>query len=111
MIADLCDEQGKDNMDLSLRSNISEGVWRYLGNFGERLMTTQEAKSIGSVIAKKDGGDDVLKTIFITIASYRDWQCSYSKSPSQSQNIFYTDTELFISATVHTLSKIADFMS
>ena len=40
-------------------------------------MTTQEAKSIGSVIAKKDGGDDdVLETIFITIASYRDWQCS-----------------------------------
>lgn len=51
-------------MDLSSRSNISEEVRQYLGNFGERLMTTQEAKSIGSVIAKKDGDDDVLNNIY-----------------------------------------------
>lgn len=51
------------------------GVRRYLGNYGSRLMTPQEAKSIGSRI-KSRNSDDHLETIFVTIASYRDWQCS-----------------------------------
>ncbi len=53
----------------------NDGVRRYLGNFGSRLMTPSEAKSIGSRIPSKDDGE-LLETIFIAIASYRDWQCS-----------------------------------
>ncbi len=52
-----------------------DGVRRYLGNFGSRLMTPFEAKSIGSRIPSKGDGES-LETIFIAIASYRDWQCS-----------------------------------
>mmetsp|Transcript_20679 Transcript_20679/g.48572 ORF Transcript_20679/g.48572 Transcript_20679/m.48572 type:complete len:625 (-) Transcript_20679:165-2039(-) len=51
-----------------------DGIRRYLGNFGSRLMTPHEAKSIGSVITSKDGKQ--LETIFLAIASYRDYQCS-----------------------------------
>lgn len=58
-----------------------EGVRRYLGNFGSRLMTPVEAKSIGSRIPLKDGNNStsgavLLETIFVSVASYRDWQCS-----------------------------------
>jgi hypothetical protein len=52
-----------------------DGVRRYLGNFGSRLMTPFEAKSIGSRTPSKDNGE-LLETIYIAIASYRDWQCS-----------------------------------
>lgn len=52
-----------------------DGIRRYLGNFGSRLMTPSEAKSIGSRIPSKETGE-LLETIFIGIASYRDWQCS-----------------------------------
>eukprot|EP00581_Thalassiosira_minuscula_P018932 CAMPEP_0183721076 /NCGR_PEP_ID=MMETSP0737-20130205/13494_1 /TAXON_ID=385413 /ORGANISM="Thalassiosira miniscula, Strain CCMP1093" /LENGTH=689 /DNA_ID=CAMNT_0025951045 /DNA_START=18 /DNA_END=2087 /DNA_ORIENTATION=- len=55
-----------------------DGVRRYLGNYGARLMTPVEAKSIGSRIpsqnASKSG--EMLETIFVAIASYRDYQCS-----------------------------------
>ena len=53
-----------------------DGVRRYLGNYGSRLMTPSEAKSIGSRIPSQDDGEETLETIFIAIASYRDWQCS-----------------------------------
>lgn len=52
-----------------------DGVRRYLGNFGSRLMTPSEAESVGSRIPSKDDGE-LLETIFIAIASFRDWQCS-----------------------------------
>ena len=51
-----------------------DGIRRYLGNFGRRLMTLHEAKSIGSFITAKDGKR--LETIFLAIASYRDFQCA-----------------------------------
>ena len=69
-------------------TDSSSGVRRYLGNYGSRLMTPNEAKSIGSRIPNKNGvtiedghgsgGDDdnLLDTIFVAISSYRDWQCS-----------------------------------
>ena len=68
-IADL-----REQIDPSLSSTPGEGVRRYLGNYGERLMTPTEAKSIGSRI--QDGEGNELETIFVTVASYRDWQCS-----------------------------------
>ena len=52
------------------------GVRRYLGNVGSRLMTTQEAKSVGSRVASEENNGELLETIFVSIASYRDWQCS-----------------------------------
>ena len=64
----------RKQLDPSLSTTDGEGVRRYLGNYGERLMTTIEAKSIGSRI--KDGEGNELETIFVTVASYRDWQCS-----------------------------------
>ena len=57
------------------------GIREYLGNFGERLMTVKEAKSIGSFVPNyntnsKEGGEpSQLETIFVAIASYRDFQC------------------------------------
>lgn len=69
VIADL-----REQVDPSIKTNNGEGVRRYLGNYGERLMTPQEAKSIGSHVTTQ-GGEE-LETIFITVASYRDWQCS-----------------------------------
>ncbi|KAL9187926.1 hypothetical protein ACHAXT_006304 [Thalassiosira profunda] len=53
-----------------------DGVRRYLGNFGSRLMTPAEAKSIGSRVPSSSGNGELLETIFVAIASYRDWQCS-----------------------------------
>ena len=44
-------------------------VRKYLGNYGERLITMEEAKSIGSF------DEDGHETIYITIASYRDPEC------------------------------------
>jgi [Skp1-protein]-hydroxyproline N-acetylglucosaminyltransferase len=44
------------------------GVRSYLGNNGESLMTLEQAQNIGS---KVNG----LETIFVAIASYRDFQC------------------------------------
>jgi hypothetical protein len=63
-------------------SSSASGVRRYLGNYGSRLMTPLEAKSIGSRISNKNGvtsgedENDLLDTIFVAISSYRDWQCS-----------------------------------
>ena len=50
------------------------GIRSYLGQNGNRLMTIQEAKTIGSYV------EDVInsqrhETIFVAIASYRDFQC------------------------------------
>ena len=44
------------------------GIRSYLGNHGDQLMTLDQAQSIGS---KVNG----LETIFVAIASYRDFQC------------------------------------
>mmetsp|Transcript_22771 Transcript_22771/g.35144 ORF Transcript_22771/g.35144 Transcript_22771/m.35144 type:complete len:518 (-) Transcript_22771:86-1639(-) len=46
------------------------GVREFLGNYGKRLITPEEASQIGSF--NKDG----LKTIYISIASYRDPECT-----------------------------------
>lgn len=71
VIADERERRGeKSSKDLP-----RDGVRRYLGNFGSRLMTPSEAKSIGSRIPSKDN-DELLETIFVAVASYRDWQCS-----------------------------------
>ena len=52
------------------------GIRKYLGDYGNRLMTLQEAKSIGSYITKTINQEDVLlETIYVAIASYRDFQC------------------------------------
>ena len=61
------------------------GIRSYLGNYGQRLMTLEEAQSIGSfVLSKNDGSKnnnnhhqkkERLETIFVAIASYRDYQC------------------------------------
>eukprot|EP00558_Chaetoceros_sp_UNC1202_P003216 CAMPEP_0197243528 /NCGR_PEP_ID=MMETSP1429-20130617/8958_1 /TAXON_ID=49237 /ORGANISM="Chaetoceros sp., Strain UNC1202" /LENGTH=527 /DNA_ID=CAMNT_0042703767 /DNA_START=268 /DNA_END=1854 /DNA_ORIENTATION=- len=48
------------------------GIRKYLGNYGEQLMTPTQAKSVGSVV---DDGIAGLETIFVAIASYRDFQC------------------------------------
>jgi [Skp1-protein]-hydroxyproline N-acetylglucosaminyltransferase len=44
------------------------GIRSYLGNYGESLMTLEQAQNIGS---KVNGHE----TIFVAIASYRDFQC------------------------------------
>jgi len=44
------------------------GIRSYLGNYGKKLMTPTQALSVGS---KVNG----LQTIFVAIASYRDFQC------------------------------------
>ena len=62
---------GSDNNSLP-----RDGVRRYLGNYGSRLMTSNEAKSIGSRVPSKSNDGKLLETIFIAIASYRDYQCS-----------------------------------
>ena len=52
------------------------GIRNYLGQYGSRLMTLQEAKSIGSYVTKTIHSKDVtLETIFAAIASYCDFQC------------------------------------
>eukprot|EP00551_Chaetoceros_affinis_P006452 CAMPEP_0203686210 /NCGR_PEP_ID=MMETSP0090-20130426/48946_1 /ASSEMBLY_ACC=CAM_ASM_001088 /TAXON_ID=426623 /ORGANISM="Chaetoceros affinis, Strain CCMP159" /LENGTH=595 /DNA_ID=CAMNT_0050555431 /DNA_START=492 /DNA_END=2279 /DNA_ORIENTATION=- len=73
-------------------SLFNEGVRTFLGNYGERLMTPQEAKMIGSYVRPLDreeqdnkdkdetkngqeGEEGLLETIFVSIASYRDYRC------------------------------------
>lgn len=46
-----------------------EGVRHFLGDYGQRLITPEEAAQIGSY--SRDG----LETIFISVASYRDPEC------------------------------------
>jgi hypothetical protein len=53
-----------------------DGVRRYLGGYGSRLMTPAEAGSVGSRVPVGRGGGERLDTIFVAIASYRDYQCS-----------------------------------
>lgn len=72
----------KNSTDPTLQRE--SGVRRYLGNYGSRLMTPVEAKSIGSRIPINNDKNTtntatepvLLETIFIAVASYRDWQCS-----------------------------------
>ncbi len=47
-----------------------KGVRHFLGNHGERLITTEEAKAIGSFDPMSG-----LETIYISVASYRDPEC------------------------------------
>lgn len=61
----------------------SKGLRNYLGNYGQRLMTKNEALSIGSQIPittpnNNDEKELMLETIYVSIASYRDWQCPYT---------------------------------
>ena len=44
------------------------GIRSYLGNYGENLMNLEQAQHIGSFV-------NGLETIFVAIASYRDFQC------------------------------------
>jgi hypothetical protein len=46
------------------------GVREFLGSYGERLITPEEANQIGSVTPEEG-----LKTIYISVASYRDPEC------------------------------------
>ena len=52
------------------------GIRSYLG-YGQRLMTLTEAKTIGSYVKLEHDNVavDPLETIFVAIASYRDFQC------------------------------------
>ena len=69
LIADERDKRSSGQTSISALPR--DGVRRYLG-FGNRLMTPREAKSIGSVITTKE---KQLETIFVAIASYRDYMC------------------------------------
>ena len=60
------------------------GIRQHLGQYGERLITPQEAADVGSYVAASDGSSDRLETIYVAIASYRDWQCS-----STVENVFF----------------------
>jgi len=54
------------------------GVRKYLGDYGRHLMTPKQAQTIGSyvTIPSEDGNGFIdLETIFVAIASYRDFQC------------------------------------
>ncbi|MGK3733960.1 MAG: hypothetical protein ACI90V_000796 [Bacillariaceae sp.] len=48
-----------------------DGVREFLGNYGDKLLTPDQADQIGS-FAGKDGS---LKTVYISVASYRDPEC------------------------------------
>ena len=58
--------------------SVFNGLKTYLGNFGQRLMTLKEARTIGSFTKQTSDNDQGqwLETIFVAIASYRDFQCS-----------------------------------
>ena len=71
----IADEREKRNA-VGSKDLPRDGVRRYLGNFGSRLMTPAEAKSIGSRVPDRNDSGNMLETIFVAIASYRDWQCS-----------------------------------
>ena len=72
------------------------GIRSYLGNFGQRLMTVQEAQSIGSKIhnpkynnqQKSNDEPKMLETIFVAIASYRDYQCQQTIESILSRAIY-----------------------
>ena len=49
------------------------GVRSYLGNYGSEPMTLEQARNIGSFYNHETQGP--LETIFVAIASYRDFQC------------------------------------
>ncbi len=60
------------------------GIRSYLGNNGRRLMTQKEARTIGSFVklpssssssSSSTDNPELLETIFVAIASYRDFQC------------------------------------
>lgn len=51
----------------------SSGIREYLGQYGDRLMTKQEALAVGTYIT--NGDDEDLGTIFVMVASFRDFQC------------------------------------
>eukprot|EP00551_Chaetoceros_affinis_P007649 CAMPEP_0203666784 /NCGR_PEP_ID=MMETSP0090-20130426/3769_1 /ASSEMBLY_ACC=CAM_ASM_001088 /TAXON_ID=426623 /ORGANISM="Chaetoceros affinis, Strain CCMP159" /LENGTH=579 /DNA_ID=CAMNT_0050530775 /DNA_START=25 /DNA_END=1761 /DNA_ORIENTATION=- len=57
------------------------GIRSYLGEKGRRLMTLKEAKTIGSFVQldasskSASASSEPLETIFVAIASYRDFQC------------------------------------
>jgi hypothetical protein len=59
------------------------GVRSYLGNYGESLMTLEQAQNIGS---KVNG----LETIFVAITSYRGFQCRVRQSYKKDSNELYT---------------------
>ncbi|KAL7531563.1 hypothetical protein ACHAWF_003827 [Thalassiosira exigua] len=69
----VADEREKRS-GISGRGNGS-GTRRYLGNYGSRLMTPAESESIGSRVRDERTGE-VLETIFVAVASYRDFQCA-----------------------------------
>lgn len=50
--------------------SYEDGVREFLGSYGERLITPEEANQIGSVTPEEG-----LKTIYISVASYRDPEC------------------------------------
>ncbi|KAL7532820.1 hypothetical protein ACHAXR_004893, partial [Thalassiosira sp. AJA248-18] len=72
----IADERERRNGGAVSSDLPRDGVRRYLGNFGSRLMTPAEAKSIGSRVPNSKNNAEMLETIFVAIASYRDWQCS-----------------------------------
>jgi len=57
------------------------GIRSYLGKNGERLMTLAEAKTIGSYV-------DGRETIYVAIASYRDFQCKQTVESIMSRAVF-----------------------
>ena len=58
------------------------GIRQHLGQHGQHLITPQEASDVGSYIIGQHG--QKLETIYIAIASYRDWQCTATV-----ENIFH----------------------
>ncbi len=61
-------------------SLFKNGVRSFLGDYGERLITSEEAKVIGSYTKPIDNNDEnaLLETIFVSIASYRDYRCPHT---------------------------------
>ena len=74
----IADEREKRSGITAYRDLPRDGVRRYLGNFGSRIMTPIEAKSIASRIPSSTDNSELLETIFVAIASYRDFQCSHT---------------------------------
>jgi hypothetical protein len=82
---------GNDNAELNLEEiepylqlevpkfwnpkSFQPNVRTYLGNYGERLMTPEEAQNIGSYTFQKEPKKRLLETIYLSIASYRDVRC------------------------------------
>ena len=56
-------------------TNGHDGIRSYLGNYGARLMTPEEAMTIGSFYHDNESSTISLPTIFMAFASYRDFQC------------------------------------